>query len=114
LGFGTLESEFIENMIDEIAREYGTRDIYQIAGKAGVSIIYESWYPVTLGEFEKKTKTIRVNRNAPGKSEDAENTQRKIVAHELAHFFAIDLKMDKKEEEKFARSFTEKLLENDR
>jgi hypothetical protein len=108
-----LEFGFIENLIDEIAREYGTRDVYQIACKAGVSIIYESWYPVTVGEFEKKTKTIRVNRNAPGKAEDAENTQRKIVAHELAHFFAIDLKMDKKEEEKFARSFAEKLLEND-
>ena len=100
-------------MIDGIAREYKTRDVYLIAEKAGVSIIYESWHPVTVGEFERKTKTIRVNRNAPGKAEDAENAQRKIVAHELAHFFAIDLKMDKKEEEKFARSFAEKLLGND-
>ncbi|MDQ3061854.1 MAG: ImmA/IrrE family metallo-endopeptidase [Acidobacteriota bacterium] len=113
MGFDALESGFIENLIDEIAREYGTRDVYQIAGKAGVSIIYESWHPATVGEFERKTKTIRVNRNAPGKAEDAENTQRKIVAHELGHFFAVDLKMDKKEEEKFSHSFAERLLEND-
>ena len=100
-------------MIDEIAREYGTRDVYQIAGKACVSIIYESWHPATVGEFENKTKTIRVNRNAPGEAKNAENTQRRIVAHELGHFFARDLKMDKKQEEKFAQSFAEKLLEND-
>ena len=63
-----MESGFIENLIEEIAREYGTRDVYQIAGKAGVSIIYESWHPATVGEFERKTKTIRVNRSAPGKA----------------------------------------------
>ena len=108
-----MESEFIENLIDEIAGEYGTRDVYEIAEKAGVSIIYESWHPATVGEFERKTKTIRVNRNALETAEDAENLRKKIVAHELGHFFAINLKMDKKEEEEFAQSFAEKLLEND-
>ena len=94
-------------------REHKTRDVFLIAEKAGVSIIYESWHPATIGEYDRKTKTIRVNRNAPGKAEDAENMREKIIAHELGHFYAIDLKMDKKEEEKFARSFAEKLLESD-
>lgn len=100
-------------MIDEIVREHKTRDVFLIAEKAGVSIIYESWHPATIGEYDRKTKTIRVNRNAPDKAEDAENMREKIIAHELGHFYAIDLKMDKKEEEKFARSFAEKLLESD-
>ena len=94
-------------------REHKTRDVFLIAEKAGVSIIYESWHPATIGEYDRKTKTIRVNRNAPGKAEDAENMREKIIAHELGHFYAIDLKMDKKEEETFARSFAEKLLESD-
>ncbi|MDQ3132722.1 MAG: hypothetical protein M3Q99_18385 [Acidobacteriota bacterium] len=107
-----LDFKFIKNLVDEIARKYGTRDVFLIAEKVQVSIIYESWHPLTIGEYERKTRTIFVNRNALAKTENAEDLEKKIVAHELGHFFAVDLKMDKKEEEKFAHAFAEKMLEN--
>lgn len=92
-------------MVDEIAGEYGTRDVFLIAEKACVPIIYESWHPFAFGEFERKTRTIFVNRNALAKAENAADLERRIVAHELGHFFATNLKMGKKQEEKFARVF---------
>lgn len=104
---------FIENFVAKIVRQHGTRDAFAIADESGVSIIYESWHPSTIGEFEKRTKTIRVNLNALAKAEDSEDLRKKIVAHELGHFFAIDLRLEKREEEKFARLFAEALLEKD-
>lgn len=105
---------FVKSFVDEIVREYGTCDVFLIAEKAGVSINYENWHPFTIGEFERKTKTIFVNRNALAKAENAEDLEKKIVAHELGHFFAIKLKLEKKEEEKFAHAFAEKLFENNK
>lgn len=112
-GCDVLKLGFIENLIDEISRQYETRDVFSIAEKAGVSIIHQNWHPATIGEFEKRTKTIRVNRTALEKAEDAKTLERKIVAHELGHFFALDLKMGKKEEEVFAQTFAENLLRYD-
>lgn len=91
----------------KIVAQFATNDVYKIAEKAGVKIVYEDWYPVTIGEYEKKTKTIRVNCRALQK--DKKNLERKIIAHELGHFFAVDLKLDKKEEEIFAHKFAESL-----
>ena len=94
-------------------QKYETRDVFLIAEKAGAAIIYESWHPATVGEFERKTRTIRVNRIALEKSDNAEILEKEIVAHELGHFLAIDLKLEKSEEEKFALLFAEALLEKD-
>ncbi len=105
--FGIMKSS-----IDRIVYECGSRDVFEIAESAGVKIVYESWHPSTIGEFERKTQTIRVNRTALEKSDDAETLEKKIIAHELGHFYAIDLKLEPKEEEKFARAFAERLLEN--
>lgn len=105
-----MDFEFLQSLCDEIIRDYRTRDVFLIAEKVGVSIIYESWHPVTFGEFEKNTKTIRVNGNALASAANAEDLERKIVAHELGHFFAVDLKLGRKEEEKFARAFAEIFL----
>ncbi len=77
-----------------------------------MKIVYESWQPTTIGEFEKKTRTIRVNRIALEKSDNAETLEKEIIAHELGHFYAADLKLEQKKEEKFARAFAEKLLQN--
>lgn len=101
----------MEDYIDEILRRLDTHDVFAIAGKACVPIVYESWHPASVGEFEKKSKTIRVNRRALVGAENAEDLEKKIVAHELGHFYAIDLKLGKNEEEKFARLFAGKLLE---
>lgn len=98
--------EFIKNPVDEIVRKFGTRDVFEIAEKAGVEIIYEKWFPVTIGEFRRKNKTICVNLNALEKTE-------KIIAHELGHFFAQDLNLEKSDEERFAREFAEILSETE-
>ena len=93
------------------AREkYGTHDPFIIAEKAGVRVVYESWYPTTIGEFEKDSKTIRVNRRALENNKNAADLERIITAHELGHFFALDLKLDGKEEEIFAGEFAAELL----
>ncbi len=90
----------------EIAEKFGTSDAFEIARKCGVSVIYESWHPVTVGEFDRKNRAIHVNLRAAEKNIDFE----KIVAHELGHFFALDLKLDKSAEENFAHEFAENLL----
>ena len=99
-----------EAVAQKIVNEYGTGDVFAIAERAAVKIVYESWYPVTIGEFERKTSTIRVNRAALEKSENAERLEKKIIAHELGHFFAAKLNLDKLEEETFAHDFAEQLI----
>jgi Zn-dependent peptidase ImmA (M78 family) len=108
-----LDYGLIKSFVDEIVQKYETRDVFLIAEKAGVAIIYESWHPATVGEFEGKTNTIRVNQNALEKAKNVEEQRKKIVAHELGHFLAIDLRLEKREEEKFAHLFAEALLEKD-
>ena len=96
------------------AREkYGTHDPLIIAEKAGVRVIYESWYPTTIGEFEREGGTIRVNRRALENNKNAADLEQIIVAHELGHYFALDLKLDRKDEEVFARAFAAELLKKD-
>jgi Zn-dependent peptidase ImmA (M78 family) len=96
------------------AREkYGTNDPFIIAQKAGVRVVYESWYPTTIGEFEREGKTIRINRRALENNKNASDLERIIVAHELGHYFALDLNLDRKNEEVFARDFAAELLRRD-
>jgi hypothetical protein len=95
----------------KIIAELGTSDVYRIAEKSGVKIVFENWYPVTIGEYERSTRTIRVNRRAGEVGENGSNHE-KIIAHELGHFFAADLKLEKTEEEVFAREFAENLTGN--
>ena len=95
----------MEQIVAEIVARYGTRDPREMAGRAGVPVVFERWHPTTLGEFERKTGTIRVNLNAENVDADA------VIAHELGHFFAAELKLDREDDEKFARDFAE-LLRN--
>ncbi len=96
------------------AREkYGTNDPFIIAEKEGVRVIYEGWYPTTIGEFEREGKTIRVNRRALENNKNAADLERIIIAHELGHYFALDLNLDRKDEEIFAGEFAVELLKKD-
>ena len=97
----------------KVREKYGTNDPFIIAEKAGVRIIYESWYPTTIGEFEREGKTIRVNQRALENNKNAADLERIIIAHELGHYFALDLKLDRKDEEVFAREFAVELLRRD-
>ena len=86
----------------KIVENFGTNDVFVIAEKAGVKIVYESWFPVTIGEYDRKNKLIYVNLNA-------EENREKIIAHELGHFFAQELSLDKAEEENFCHEFARSL-----
>lgn len=90
----------------KIVEEFGTNDVFAIAEKAGVKIVYENWYPVTIGEYDKKSRQICVNLRAVSDNKAAE---RKIIAHELGHFFSAEFDFDRKREENFACEFAEEL-----
>jgi predicted SprT family Zn-dependent metalloprotease len=105
-----LKPEFVEKIVGQIVAAAGTFDVYEIAQTNGVSVKYENWHPVTIGEFERKTKTIRVNLRALTDNKKGEDLEKMIVAHELGHFFAGALGFDKKDEERFARQFAESLV----
>lgn len=92
--------------VKEVVEKFGTRDCFAIAEKAGVRIVYESWHPATLGEYDKISKTICVNRRA---LEDERFSERKIIAHELGHFFAAKFDLDRRTEEVFACEFSHEL-----
>ncbi len=94
-----------EQLTRVVIEKFNTRDVFEIVEKVGLSLIYKKWFPVTIGEFDWKNKTISVNLNASVPVE-------KIIAHELGHFFARDLNLEKAEEEKFCDDFAESLLEN--
>jgi Zn-dependent peptidase ImmA (M78 family) len=97
----------------KVREKYGTKDPFIIAEKADVRIVYESWYPTTIGEFEREGKTIRINRRALENNKNAADLERIIVAHELGHYFVLDLNSDRKDEEVFARDFAAELLRRD-
>jgi Zn-dependent peptidase ImmA (M78 family) len=91
-------------LVEQLAQRFQTSDVFEIAEKAGVKIVYQKWFPVTLGEFNWRTKTIIVNENAPILSE-------KIIAHELGHYFLKELNVKNiADEEKFCDEFADELL----
>ena len=94
-----------ETAAQKVIDKFGTDNVFEIAEKADVEVVYEKWFPTTIGEFDRKNKTICVNLNAQEKVE-------KIIAHELGHFFAQDLNLGKADEEKFCNDFAKSLMEN--
>lgn len=93
-----------------IIEKFGTTDVFEIALKSNIKIIYEDWFPVTVGEFNKKTKTICVNRRALTENKNGQELEKIIIAHELGHFFAGEFGLDRKTEEDFARDFAEEFV----
>ncbi len=101
-----MEKQNAEQSVRTVIEKFNTRDVFEIAEKAGVRVVYESWFPATIGEFDRKNKRICVNLNAIVPVE-------KIIAHELGHFFAHGLNLKKSEEEKFCDDFAKSLLETE-
>ena len=93
----------------KIIEKFGTRDCFAIAEKAGVKIVYQNWHPATVGEFNKKTRTICVNQRA---LENDEFSEREIIAHELGHFFAEEYNLDRENEESFAVNFAKEFTKS--
>lgn len=94
----------IGNFTKKVYEKFQTRDVLEIAEKSGISIIYQKWHPVTVGEFDWRTKTICVNQNAEISSE-------KIIAHELGHYFLREFEVrGVLNEEGFCDDFADALL----
>lgn len=76
----------------------GTSDVFDLARQACVRVVYERWPLVTVGEYDPRAATIRVNLAALEQSRQrieafgvawpsTEILARLIVAHELGHLF---------------------------
>lgn len=89
-----------------VIEKFGTNDVFLIAEKSNVKIIYEKWHPVSIGEFDKISKTIRVNLRA---LDSEEFSEKNIIAHELGHFFAAEFRLNRENEEVFAVEFANEL-----
>ncbi len=72
------------SLVRKIVKKFQTNDVFEIARRLNISITYGKWFPVTLGEFDKKNKRITVNLNA-------EISFEKIIAHELGHCFLEEI-----------------------
>ncbi len=87
-----------------VIERYGTSDVFALIDRVGISLTYARWHPVTLGEFDKKKKSICINLNATVAKE-------RIIAHELGHYFAEEIpdKRSRAEEEQLAEDFAAEL-----
>jgi Zn-dependent peptidase ImmA (M78 family) len=89
-----------------VISKFGTNDVFEIALRYDISITYGKWFPVTLGEFDRKNRRITVNENA-------EIPFEKIIAHELGHYFLEEFSPQKYgDTEKICDDFAEQLLIN--
>ena len=93
--------------IFRIIEKYQTADVFEIAERAGVKIIYDSWHTVTTGEFSAAENLISVNLRA---LENTTLSKRAVVAHELGHYFAQGFAFNHSEEESFACQFAAELI----
>jgi hypothetical protein len=96
-----------EVLAEKVFERFQTRDVLRLAEISRLKILYERWFPVTLGEFDWRTKTIRVNENAGIET-------KKIIAHELGHYFLREFNIKGiTDEEKFCDGFAESLVNNE-
>lgn len=79
-----------------IRARYGTSDVFEIAERAAVRVVYACWSLVTVGEYDARTRTVTVNLAAldclhlSGNDDERQTTEalrRVIIAHELGHLF---------------------------
>jgi Zn-dependent peptidase ImmA (M78 family) len=92
------------NLAKSIVSEFQTNNVFKIAQRLDISIVYEQWFPVTLGEYNRKKRRITVNKNAQIPFD-------KIIAHELGHYFLEGLSPQRHgDEEKICDEFADELL----
>lgn len=91
-----------KELAQTISEQFGTKNIVELCQIADISVRYEKWNPVTLGEFDRKDNTICINLNAPIASAD-------ILAHEVGHYFIFqkNMKLSRAEEEIVVTAFAQ-------
>ncbi len=93
-------------LAQKIYSEFQTNDVFEIATRLEISIVYAKWFPVTLGELDRKNRRITVNENAQIPREE-------IIAHELGHYFLEEISPQRHgDAEKICDDFAEELLAN--
>lgn len=103
------------SLAERAIEEFGTRDVHEMARRAGVRIVFERWPLVSVGECE--TGLIRVNQTALERaSEDAgwfsrEGLERLIIAHELGHLLAAKWVEGEDHSEALVHGFVRELLD---
>ena len=90
-------------LAEQVAEEFGTREIGQLARRSGLSIRLGRWTPVTAGELDVAANEITVN-------EDAEVEPERIVAHELGHYFIRSKSIVCTDAEKFCDDFADAIM----
>ena len=77
-----------------VSARYETADVFKIAERARVRVIYERWPLVTVGECEPRASVIRINLAALDRADEADDAgfsrtilTSVILAHELGHLF---------------------------
>ncbi len=106
-----------------IAR-YGTADVFEIARRANVRVVYERWPLVTVGECESRLNVVRINLAALDHADEANDADFSrtmlssiILAHELGHLFDERLRDGERKKfvervisERIAHAFAARLL----
>jgi Zn-dependent peptidase ImmA (M78 family) len=93
-----------QELAQKVVAKYATTDVLAIAKLLNINVMYEKWHPSTVGEFDKKTKTICINLNA-------EMPPLSILAHELGHYFLNEMntRFERNEEEIIVEAFANAL-----
>jgi Zn-dependent peptidase ImmA (M78 family) len=68
----------MNELIEQLVRETGSANPFAIAAARSIAVEYGEWTPVTLGEYDDRSRTITINRRAAA-------DHRIIAAHELGH-----------------------------
>ena len=63
-----------KELAKQVLDKYGTTDVSAITKQLDIKVIYQKWHPSTVGEFDRKTKTIYINLNADIEKERAGGT----------------------------------------
>lgn len=66
-----------------VVAHFQTHDPFELAARAGVSISYAHWHPVSWGEFDERSLSICLNTAAPIPTAE-------VLAHELGHYFSVE------------------------
>jgi Zn-dependent peptidase ImmA (M78 family) len=91
-------------LAEKVMNRFHTNSVDEIARTLGISIVYEKWFPITLGEFDRKNRRITVNENATIPFET-------IIAHELGHYFLEEFSRQRhRDAEKICDEFADELL----
>jgi Zn-dependent peptidase ImmA (M78 family) len=87
-----------------LVAQQGVSDAFALAKALGVVVQKGQWFPITHGEFDRRTQVITLNERSPVPIEQ-------ILAHELGHWWlhTQQIRLPLAEEERWVRDFAQYL-----